>query len=176
MKADNKEVQRFSYPEVERVLAATFGFNEKTLPVLRAKLKTFQRAKITPASPGRGRVIRYTVANIYDWALALSISNLDIGPEKMRKFFKLGFFGRFWAPRIDSGENLFFAFMPTFFENPDVPVPFLIVSGSETADSISEMNGCIAAALVNLAALKRNVDKELASMLRLMPHGAAATF
>jgi hypothetical protein len=120
-----KEVEEptYTYATVEAALGKVFQASARTLPVLRARLKGFQRVGLTPSSPGRGKVIRYRKTHIYTWALALALADFGLGPEPIflllveATWFDDWYFPMMQAippakPPFFEEEHLYFALMP----------------------------------------------------------------
>jgi hypothetical protein len=161
----------YGYAEVEAALARVFLENSKNIAPMRGRLKAFQRAGLTPESPGRGRVIRYTIANIYDWALALALADFGLPPESIIPFIKQGYFYDNYLPMIAKKKNdfLFFCVRPFILSNPDKQLPYHVALGSQIAAEIKgnerrpretyALHDRIA--LINLTKLASDLDKAL---------------
>lgn len=161
----------YGYAAVEAALARVFLENSKNIAPLRGRLKAFQRAGLTPESPGRGRVIRYTIANIYDWALALALADFGLPPESIIPFIKQGYFYDDYLPTIAKEKNdfLFFCVRPFILNNPEKRLPYHVKLGSQIAAEIKR-NGRRPkdayalhdrVALINLTKLAGDLDKAL---------------
>ncbi|PPD09752.1 MAG: hypothetical protein CTY36_02705 [Methylocystis sp.] len=153
----------YGYAEVESALAKVFIGRSQNIAPLRGRLKTFQRAGLTPESPGRGRVIRYTVSDIYDWALALALADFGLPPEAIINFVKEGYFWNDYVPMISKlkSDSLFFCVLPFVLgEQPTLQFQFVVMKGSKiSAKSIAELGGRVA--FIDLTKLKNGVDKAL---------------
>lgn len=79
----------FGYAVVEQALMAVHGFVEQRRGAFRARLVHFQRLKIVPASPGKGRRIAYRREYIYRWAVALEFAEFGIDPSEIKKMLDM---------------------------------------------------------------------------------------
>jgi hypothetical protein len=79
----------FGYAVVEQALMAVHGFVEQKRGAFRARLIHFQRLKIVPASPGRGRRIAYRREHIFRWAIALEFAEFGLDPTEIKKILDL---------------------------------------------------------------------------------------
>jgi hypothetical protein len=77
------------YAVVEQALMAVHGFAERRRGAFRARLVHFQRLKIVPAAPGKGRRIAYTRDDIFRWAIALELAEFGIDPTEIKKILDL---------------------------------------------------------------------------------------
>jgi hypothetical protein len=75
----------FRYAVVEQALMALHGFVEQKRGAFRARLIHFQRLKIVPASPGKGRRIAYRPEDILRWAIALEFAEFGMAPTEIKK-------------------------------------------------------------------------------------------
>jgi len=75
----------FGYAVVEQVLMAVHNFVEQKRRAFRARLIHFQRLKIVPASPGKGRRIAYRREDIFRWAIALEFAEFGVDPIEIKK-------------------------------------------------------------------------------------------
>lgn len=159
-----KEQKTFGYAEVEGALAKVFAARGQHLLAMRGRLKAFQRAGLTPETPGRGKVIRYTIENIYDWAFGLALADFGLPPSSIIKFVKKGYFVKSYIPRIEKmdGDALFFCLLPYVLKEYDeFEFPFIMMEGSKiSADKINGVGGSVA--LINLTKLKSDLDRALA--------------
>jgi hypothetical protein len=153
----------FGYAEVESALGKVFVDANMSILALRGRLKAFQRAGLTPESPGRGKVIKYSVGNVYNWALALALADFGITPEAIVSFVKNGYLIDNYLPTIAklNNDNLFLCLLPyALNKNEDFPFPFLMIEGAKiSASMIAELGG--RAAFVDLSRLKMEVDDAL---------------
>ena len=58
------------------------GFREHKRGAFRARLIHFQRLKIVPEAPGKGRRIPYRREDIFRWAIALEFAEFGIDPTE----------------------------------------------------------------------------------------------
>jgi hypothetical protein len=79
------ETDTFRYAVVEQALMAVHGFLERKRGAFRARLIHFQRLKIVPASPGKGRRIAYRREDIFRWAIALEFAEFGMDPTEIKK-------------------------------------------------------------------------------------------
>jgi hypothetical protein len=75
----------FGYAVVEKALMAVHDFVEQRRGAFRARLIHFQRLKIVPAAPGKGRRIAYRREDIFRWAIALEFAEFGIDPTEIKK-------------------------------------------------------------------------------------------
>ena len=105
----------FGYAVVEKALMAVHGFVEQKRGAFRARLIHFQRLKVVPAAPGKGRRIAYRREDIFRWAVALEFAEFGIDPTEIKKMLDLN-----W-PRIEhvvlgakDGPDKYLCFNPNF--------------------------------------------------------------
>jgi hypothetical protein len=79
----------FGYAVVEQALMAVHRFVERKRGAFRARLIHFQRLKIVPAAPGKGRRIAYRREDIFRWAIALEFAEFGIDPTEIKKILDL---------------------------------------------------------------------------------------
>ena len=79
----------FRYAVVEHALMAVHGFVEQKKGAFRARLIHFQRLKIVPASPGKGRRIGYRREDIFRWAIALEFAEFGMAPTEIKKILDM---------------------------------------------------------------------------------------
>jgi hypothetical protein len=79
----------FGYAVVEQALMAVHGFVEQKRGTFRARLIHFQRLKIVPAAPGKGRRIAYRREDIFRWAIALEFAEFGIDPTEIKKILDM---------------------------------------------------------------------------------------
>jgi hypothetical protein len=79
----------FGYAVVEQALMAVHGFVEQKRGAFRARLIHFQRLKIVPEAPGKGRRIAYRREDIFRWAIALEFAEFGIDPTEIKKILDL---------------------------------------------------------------------------------------
>jgi hypothetical protein len=82
----------FRYAVVEQALMAVHGVVEKKKGAFRARLIHFQRLKMVPASPGKGRRIGYQREDIFRWAVALEFAEFGMDPAEIKKLLDLDWF------------------------------------------------------------------------------------
>lgn len=79
----------FGYAVVEQALMAVHGFVEQKRGAFRARLIHFQRLKIVPEAPGKGRRIAYRLEDIFRWAIALEFAEFGLDPIEIKKMLDL---------------------------------------------------------------------------------------
>jgi hypothetical protein len=79
----------FGYAVVEQALMAVHGFVEQKRSAFRGRLIHFQRLKIVPAAPGKGRRIAYRREDIFRWAIALEFAEFGIDPTEIKKILDM---------------------------------------------------------------------------------------
>ena len=119
MAVKKKDKKTFGYAEVEAALANVFASRGEHLLAMRGRLKAFQKAGMTPETPGRGKVIRYTIEYIYDWAFGLALADFGLTPSKIITFVKKGYFIKSYIPRIVEmhDDSLFFCLFHMLLKN-----------------------------------------------------------
>ena len=133
----------YTYARVEAALGSAFHATDRRLLIVRARLKSFQRAGLTPSSPGRGKVIRYRKVHIYTWALALALADFGLGPEAISlMLLQVTWFEDWYFPVMQgvakvhpdgTEEHLYFALMPHVLTDTRVPS---IVKGHVLLDRV----------------------------------------
>jgi hypothetical protein len=78
------DVFPFTYAQIDCALAKLYNFDEKTVGALRGRINNFNRLKIVPSSPGRGRRIVYTYGDALTWTLCLELAEYGIPPEVIK--------------------------------------------------------------------------------------------
>jgi hypothetical protein len=164
---ENYGKDTFGYAKVEEALAKVFKTNKRTLLALRGRLKSFQRAGLTPQKPGRGRVIKYTVYDVYDWAWALALADFGLYPQAICSLLRNGSFKTNYLRVIEEtkDDNWFCAVFPYVLKAPELSehkilIPFLMFKGSElSAEKILGLGGRLA--LIDMTGLKNSVDEAL---------------
>ena len=121
-------------PKYFRLLPVVFVAPGNLL-VLRGRLKSFQRVGLTPSSPGRGKVIRYRITDIFTWALGLALADFGLGPESIAQMLKQPWVDGYYAEaaRVPKGEHLFFVLYPYVLKYtafPEKETQYLIMRGS----------------------------------------------
>jgi hypothetical protein len=162
----NDENLTFGYSAVEAALAVVFKAKAQIL-ILRARLKSLQRSGLTPEKPGRGKVIKYSVSNVYDLAWALALTDFGLVPDSICSLVSRGYFSAYYVQKIEKLENdrLFFCLMPYVLNEKALkfhnsPVPFVMLNGSDiSGEQISKLGGRLA--LIDMTWLKRSVDEAL---------------
>lgn len=86
------ELETFRYAVVEQALMAVHGFLERKRGAFRARLIHFQRLRIVPASPGKGRRIAYRREDIFRWAIALEFAEFGMDPTEIKKILDMNWF------------------------------------------------------------------------------------
>lgn len=101
----------FGYAVVEQALMAVHGFVEHKRGAFRARLIHFQRLKIVPTAPGKGRRIAYRMEDIFRWAIALEFAEFGIDPTVIKMILDLNWPRLVQAvlePNGDRDKYLFF--------------------------------------------------------------------
>lgn len=86
------EPETFRYAVVEQALMSVHGFLERKRGAFRARLIHFQRLRIVPASPGKGRRIAYRREDIFRWAIALEFAEFGMDPTEIKKILDMNWF------------------------------------------------------------------------------------
>ena len=79
----------FGYAVVEKALMAVHDFAEQKRGAFRGRLVHFQRLKIVPAAPGKGRRIAYRREDVFRWAIALEFAEFGIDPTEIKKIMDM---------------------------------------------------------------------------------------
>ena len=157
------EQPTFGYAKVEAALCNVFNARGEATHALRGRLKSFQRAGLTPANPGRGKVICYTISHVYDWAFALALADFGLPPEAIVAYVKKGYFNNNYVKSIAALKNdsWFCCLLPYVFnKSKNVDFPFVMMKGKDiSAEKILSLGG--RAAFIDLTGLKRKVDAAL---------------
>jgi hypothetical protein len=88
-KTNSRYETTYRYAVVEQALMAVHGFVERKRGAFRARLIHFQRLKIVPASPGKGRRIAYRLEDVFRWAVALEFAQFGIDPTEIKTILDL---------------------------------------------------------------------------------------
>lgn len=83
------EPETFRYAVVEQALMSVHGFLERKRGAFRARLIHFQRLRIVPTSPGKGRRIAYRREDIFRWAIALEFAEFGMDPTEIKKILDM---------------------------------------------------------------------------------------
>lgn len=97
----------FTYSEVEKVLTHMYKSdvytysesaldNEKEFQAFRARIKTFQKLGITPASPGKGKRLLYNFLDIAKWATCFELSEFGMSPLSIKAMID-----DLWEPELE---------------------------------------------------------------------------
>jgi hypothetical protein len=115
-------LETFSYKVVERALAAVHHIPPNALGAFRGRLQHFQRLGVVPASPGRGRKIAYTKADVYLWALGLEFAEFGMDPKPIKQFL-IAYFSTIRRDFLENDDDRkqFFFFSPSLL-GKDFPV------------------------------------------------------
>jgi hypothetical protein len=101
-KTNSRYETTYGYAAVEQALMAVHGFVEGKRGAFRARLIHFQRLKIVPASPGKGRRIAYRLEDVFRWAVALEFAQFGIDPTEIKTILDLNW--RRIGPVVLEGE------------------------------------------------------------------------
>ena len=77
-------MDRFSYKQVEWVLAKVLGVRPEHRTSLTARLLHLRRLGVTPAKPGKGRPVAYSRSDVLRWVLFLELAHAAIEPSASR--------------------------------------------------------------------------------------------
>lgn len=159
MPKSSKNSEVYSYRQVEDALAKALDIPPHPIAPLRARLKVFQRIGFTPEKPGRGKVIRYAITDIYDWALGLALADLGLDPKAIAAMIEPGSTMRL-LQRIAADDDYFYMVQPHALK----PDGFTHRGGLDgrgvTADTINRLAGG-RVSLINIKMLLQAVDKAL---------------
>jgi hypothetical protein len=154
-----QKAETFAYADVEHALAEVFEATGEALVSLRGRLKAFQKAGITPDSPGRGRVIRYSVSDVYDWALCLSLADFGMTPEKIKVMVTPGQLLE-KTNKFPNNDAVFMVIVPPSFRGYEVTEKHFVSGRGMSADSLERV-GRFANLAICLSRLKTAVDRAL---------------
>jgi hypothetical protein len=157
--------QTFGYARAEKALRIVFNIDDDNIGSVRARIKMFQRLGLAPVKGlGRGKVIRYTNSNIYDWALALAMADFGLTPQRIALIITPGNFAKYIdmiATNPNSNDDIFLTIQPPSFQDYREGVfTEVITASSFNAGSLSSWEG-FAWMVFNLSEIKRRVDTAL---------------
>jgi hypothetical protein len=181
----------FRYAVVEQALMAVHGFLERRKGAFRARLIHFQRLKIVPASPGKGRRIAYRREDIFRWAIALEFAEFGMDPTEIKKILDMNWI-RIAAPlleaRDEADRDTYLFFHPALLGRlsredereipgrPGAPYTFTSVILSDLAELDKQAKTAQARAsndrfrarygMINLSRLRWKVDENLVAFSR----------
>jgi hypothetical protein len=95
----------------------TFGVREESKGAFRGRINNFQKQRLVPASPGKGKKIEYTFENVLTWAVALELSEFNIDPSKIINIMSILLHMPLWRRFIDDldqTDDLYFLLHPCF--------------------------------------------------------------
>jgi hypothetical protein len=174
----------FGYAVVEQALMAVHGFVEHRRGAFRGRLIHFQRLKIVPTAPGKGRRIAYRREEIFRWAIALEFAEFGIDPTEIKKILEMNWDGI--APNlleVTEGPDAYLFFHPNLLgrlspeDERETPVkrgaPYrvaiAIVSDLAELDQLAKTDQALAYldrsraryGMINLSFLRRQVEENL---------------
>ena len=180
----------FRYAVVEQALMAVHGFVEQKKGAFRARLIHFQRLKIVPASPGKGRRIAYRRDDIFRWAIALEFAEFGTDPTEIKKILDMNWLRI--APAVleaTEGADTYLFFHPKLLGRlspedqrethvkPGAPYSVTIAIISDLAELDKQAKSDQARAstdrfrarygMINLSFLRRKVDANLVAFSQL---------
>jgi hypothetical protein len=158
--------QAFGYARAEKALRIVFNIDDDNISSVRARIKMFQRLCLAPAKGlGRGKVIRYTNSNIYDWALALAMADFGLTPQRIASIITPGKFSTYiemFTINLKSNDDILLLIQPPSFQDYAEGVFTEVVSASSfNAGSLSRSD-VFSWMIFNLSEIKRRVDAALA--------------
>ena len=168
--------QTWNYKQLEAALAEIFEVapgrarGTGNLLVLRGRLKSFQRVGLTPSSPGRGKVIRYRITDIFTWAIGLALADFGLGPESIAQMLKEAWVEHYYAEAARTSDNLFFVLQPYILKYTGFPEmkQYVLMRGSKiSSEGITALGG--RAALIDLTLLREKMDAELCTSVSERP-------
>jgi hypothetical protein len=180
----------FGYAVVEQALMTVHRFVERKRGAFRARLIHFQRLKIVPAAPGKGRRIAYRREDIFRWAIALEFAEFGIDPTEIKKILDTN-----WPQIVrvvleaKDGPDKYLCFHPNLLgrlsrederetsHKPGAPYSVTIKIISDLAELNQEANTDQARAfldrfrarygMINLSRLRRQVEANLIASSRV---------
>jgi hypothetical protein len=181
------ETETFRYAVVEQALMGVHDFRERKKGAFRARLIHFQRLKIVPASPGKGRRIAYRREDIFRWAVALEFAEFGIDPTEIKRILDTIWFRV--APVVleeSEGADMYLFFHPALLgrlspederEIPGKPgapysIAFQIISDLADLDKQAKTDQAKASndrfraryGMINLSRLRRQVEANLVAV------------
>ena len=177
----------FGYAVVEKALMAVHQFVERKRGAFRARLIHFQRLKVVPAAPGKGRRIAYRREDIFRWAIALEFAEFGIDPTEIKKILDMNW-PRFAHAVLESkdGPDKYLCFHPNLLgrlsrederetsDKPGTPYGVTIAIISDLAELNQEANTDQARAfldrfrarygMINLSHLRQQVEANLIAL------------
>ena len=164
----------FSYRDVLAVLTKAFAADDDVKAgSLKGRLKHFQGHGLAPPASGKGRDIRYTVSDVYDWGFALTLAQLGLPPRFIIKNVRRGRFAREEAAKIDlsakDGRQTYIGFFPSLFlESMPVdadPLTWLVILEAHLQEFFAMcLKNRAPFSVSNLSEMKRKIDEELAAL------------
>jgi hypothetical protein len=110
----------YSYTQVEEALAQHHIVGPRERGVLRGRLKTLQKLRLTPASPGKGRRVDYTYDDVLIWAFCLELAQCGLTPEwtvTVARMVGGAIQEEVAAIEPTAGEHKYFVFFPWIMSN-----------------------------------------------------------
>jgi hypothetical protein len=180
----------FGYAAVEQALMAVHGFVERKRGAFRGRLIHFQRLKIVPAAPGKGRRIAYRKEDIFRWAIALEFAEFGIDPTEIKKILDMhwGLFAQVVLERKDDRDKYVF-FHPNLLgrlsrenqretsDKPGAPYRLEIEIISDLAELNQQAKTDSARAqldraqarygMINLSRLRRQIEEKLITFSKI---------
>lgn len=181
------EPEIFRYAVVEQALMGVHDFRERKKGAFRARLIHFQRLRIIPTSPGKGRRIAYRREDIFRWAVALEFAEFGMDPTEIKRILDTIWFRG--APVLleeREGADRYLFFHPDFLrrlspedereisEKPGVPysITYKIISDLADLDNQAKTDQAKASndrfraryGVINLSRLRRQVGANLVAV------------
>jgi hypothetical protein len=170
----------FTYAQVESALMTAFGVREESKGAFRARINNFQKLRLVPASPGKGKKIEYTFENVLTWAVAVELSEFNIDPSKILYIISMLSHTPLWRGFMDdsdSTEDKYLLLHPCFVSKWSQvtgrqagPAPIRVLAASKiTAETIQEMKGMDRqrrVAMFNFSELRRDLQAALDAAMK----------
>jgi hypothetical protein len=95
----------FTFAQVESALMSTFGVRDESKGAFKGRINNFQKLRLVPASPGKGKKIEYTFENVLTWAVALELSEFNIDPSKILYIISILSHTPLWRSFMDDSDS-----------------------------------------------------------------------
>ena len=91
----------YPYAVVEKALAGFFEIEAERLAAFRGRMRHLQKLGLAPEAPGSGKRVRYSVHDICDLALAMSLAEFGADPKEIVKEIPSGTFKKHYRTLRD---------------------------------------------------------------------------
>jgi len=108
----------YSFPQILSAFAKIHEVKQEHMLALRGKIQNYQKLGVVPFVQGRGKRVRYSLDDVYMWALCLEFSEFNVDPKIISDIVS-----RQWS-RVNHGffdkgkKDWFIHFRPSFVVDP----------------------------------------------------------